>query len=346
MTRKLLALALALGAGGYARGQGIVRFANDSTSGINAPFYDADGVTRLAGSTFRAALYWGPFDSPSEVWSQAGPGSAFVNNGFWISGDRMLPVPGGLSVWLQVRFWDSQNGTYAYYEQAEANGAKVGISKPILVVLNPPPTVTPMTGLQSASVVPTITLSRGMPGIVTDSSTVANGTQLTNLCGTRVGLNRWFRLTSPYAGETLVTTTGSSIDTVMSAYTGSIISPSSLTLLTCNDDGGAGVPESEVRFAVEANKLYLLCVAGKNGATGTIRLNHTLLTNLAIRRSDLGRIELSWPADASNFVAEANSQFPPDWRSITNTPVAVGSRNIVERDCSDRHELFRLRLRN
>jgi len=101
-----------------------------------------------------------------------------------------------------------------------------------------------------------------------------------------------------------------------------------------------------VRFAVEANKLYLLCVAGKNGATGTIRLNHTLLTNLAIRRSDLGRIELSWPADASNFVAEATSQFPPDWRSITNWPVAVGSRNIVERDCSDRHELFRLRLKN
>jgi len=244
---------------------------------------------------------------------------------------------------LQVRFWDSVDGTILSFEQAQAVGAKIGVSKIIQVVLNPT-TPVPMIGLQSAALVPTITLTRGA-GLVTDSAAFGSGTPLTNICSVPVGLNRWFRLTSPFTGEARVTTTGSSFDTVIGAYTGSIISPSSLTMLTCNDDSVAGASASEVRFVAQANTLYLVCVAAKNGATGTIQLNHTLLTRLRVRRMESG-VELSWPADASNFVAEATSQWPPDWQMITNTPVTVGTRSVVERDCPEPHEVFRLRLRN
>lgn len=343
--RILTLLVLGAAASASAQGFGVVSFSNGS--GINAPFYDADGTTYLAGSTFQAALYFRPTDASPEQFLQAGAPSPFVSNGFWMPGNRTLTgVSSSSSVVLQVRFWDSENGTYGSFEHAEANGAAVGVSIAIVVVLRPPPMVTPMTGLQSAGLMPTITLTRGAPGLVTDSSTVGNGTQLTHLCGRPVGLNRWFRLTSPYPGETLVTTTGSGMDTVMSAYTGSIINPSSLTLITCNDDRAAGVTASEVRFAIQANKLYLLCVAGKNGVTGTIRLNHTLLTKLDIRRTIPDGIELSWPADASNFVAEATSELPASWRTLTNPPTTTATRQILQLDCAAPQEVYRLRLRS
>lgn len=341
-TLLLLALSL-LGMAGAVRGQGfgVVRFANDAGSAV----YDVDGVTRLAGSTFQAALFWGPPDL-MESWVQAGPASPFVSDGIWMAANRTLPALAGTTVGLQVRFWDSENGRFGSFEQAEASGVKIGVSKPIVVILNPPLIPTPMSGLQSAGLVPTITLTRGLPGLFTDSSTVPNGTQLTSLCGRAVGLNRWFRLTSPYAGETLVTTMGSSIDTVMSAYTGSMISPSTLSVITCNDDRAPDATASEVRFAIEANKLYLLCVAGKNGVSGTIRLNHTLLTGLDIRRTEAERIELSWPADATNFVAESLREFPGEWRGMTNAVEMVGHRRVVRIDCTEPLEIYRLRLKN
>ncbi|HZO86258.1 MAG TPA: hypothetical protein VFC26_13645 [Verrucomicrobiae bacterium] len=348
MTLKLLALALGLGTGWSAWGQGfaVVNFANSPSSA----FYDADGVTRLAGSNYLAALFYGPVGAMPEQLTQLGPPSRFTSNGLWAPGTRTVPTTSPLeSIVLQVRFWDSENGAWPTFEAARDNGAKIGVSTAIIVTLLPPPAITQMSGLQSAALmpalVPTITLTRGAPGLVTDSSTVAHGTQLTTLCGAPVGLNRWFRITSPYSGETFVTTAGSSMDTVMSAYTGSIINPSTLTAITCNDDR-AGATTSELRFTIQANTLYLLCIAGKNGATGTIRLNHTLLTGLQIRRTNTAHVELSWPADASNFVAEAASELSGSWQTITNTPTMVNDRRLLQLDCAGPREVYRLRLRN
>jgi hypothetical protein len=248
---------------------------------------------------------------------------------------------------LQVRFWDSLDGALATYEEAEASGAPVGVSQAIIVVLNDPPDPpTRMIGLQSASLVPPITLTRGAPGIVTTSTTVPNGTQLSTLCGVPVGANRWFRLTSAYPGEAIVTTAGSAINTVMSAYTGSIISPSMLTPVTCNDDRAPAVTASEVRFSVETNRLYLLCVAGKNGAEGAIRLNHALATSLSVRCAQPGWIELSWPADATNFVAEVTTNFPEPalWSILTNTPLVFTNRRVLHIERAASCEIYRLRL--
>src|SRR5687767_13558383 len=143
---------------GLARAQalsGVVRFANDPASGVNAPFYAADGTTRLSGATFRAALYAGMPGSPPESWSRISGGQPFRSQpwaGYWTSLDvpLALVMPGGSLVVLQVRFWDSVDGTFNTYEEAEANGAAVGVSRAIMVVLNNPSTPTPMTGLQSA----------------------------------------------------------------------------------------------------------------------------------------------------------------------------------------------------
>lgn len=225
-------------------------------------------------------------------------------------------------------------------------GGNVGVSQPIIVVLYEPPSATPMFGLQSASLVPVLTLSRGLPGMVTDSSTVANGTQLASLCGVPVGVNRWFRVTSPTPGEASLTTVGSAIDTVMSAFEGSIVSPSTLTLITCNDNRAAGATASEVRFPVAANKLYLVCVAGKNGASGTIQFNYSLATRLRMLRAASGGVELSWPADATNFIAEATTNLSEAaaWQVLTNPPVTLTNRRVLQLDCPWPQAIYRLRL--
>ncbi len=342
----MLLACLAFSATNWVRAQGVIRFANDVASGINAPFFDVDGVTRLAGSTYLAVLYAAPGDAWERL-EQVGAPRAFGTGplaGFWTSSNVLLPFPSP-TVWLQVRFWDSQNGAYLSFVQAEAAGAKIGVSVPILVSLNPPPATTPMTGLRSASLMPTIILSRGAPGVFTDLSTAANGTQLASLCGIPVGTNRWFRLTSPYAGQAVLTTAGSSVDTVMSAFTGSIASPSMLTPITCNDNSAPGLTASEVQFSIEANTLYFVCVAGKNGATGTIQLQHTLATRLRVRRLGVDGIELSWPADATNFVAESTTGLhAAAWQAVTNMPQTTTNRKVLNLDCRAAMELYRLRL--
>ena len=346
----LVACSLILGCARIALGQssGLVNFANyDLISGVNAPFYGVDGTTRLSGPGFRAALYSGSVGSPPNSWSRVSPAQPFRTGalaGFWVPVDVPVPAPANTSIGLQVRFWDSLDGTLATYEDAEAAGAPTGVSQAIIVVLGGPPT--PMLGLKSAGLVPTITLTRGAPSIVTTSTTVPEGTQLSALCGMPVGTNRWFRLTSAYSGEAIVTTVGSAIDTVMSAYTGSIISPTALTLITCNDDRAPNVTASEIRFAVETHTLYLLCVAGKNGAEGTIRLNHALATSLLVRCAQPGWIELSWPADATNFFPEMTTNFfeSASWSSITNTPLVFTNRRVLHLERAASREIYRLRL--
>src|SRR5204862_124895 len=79
-SRMLWAIGLVLAAASPANAQaqsGVVRFANDFISGANAPFYDTDGTTKLAGSTFRAALYVGPLGSLPDSWMPSGPSQPF-----------------------------------------------------------------------------------------------------------------------------------------------------------------------------------------------------------------------------------------------------------------------------
>ena len=330
-------------------GQGVplVNFSNNNPlQGINAPFFDVDGSTRLAGERYLAQLYYG-VSSANLMASTAAPqpfGTGF-SAGYWRSAEvRLTGVIAPQPVYLQVRFWDSENGTIMRYEDAAMNGGGTGVSIPILVMLDPAPSATPLTGLQSVSLVPPIiTLTRGTPKFATQLG--AASAQLTNLCGVSIGPSRWFRLTSPYAGNALLTTAGSEMDTVMGAFRGSIVSPSALVPITCNDDFAAGVISSQMRFPVEANTLYLVCVAGKNGGTNTVRLSHTLTTELQIRRRELDRIELSWPADATNCLLEAAPGLHGVWRTITNAPVTATNQKVLSLESGGTDEtVYRLRL--
>jgi hypothetical protein len=83
------------------------------------------------------------------------------------------------------------------------------------------------------------------------------------------GASVWYRWTAPAAGRAVVSTCGSSFDTVLAAYTGETVA--ALTEIAGNDD--ACELQSRVSFAAAAGVIYRIAVDGINGATGALALS-------------------------------------------------------------------------
>lgn len=98
------ALILSLTASGVA--QGTVNFVNYA-SGVNAPVYHYDCVTKLGGSNYMALLLAG--NSPNDLSAVAT--TSFLSGGaagYFLGGAVTLPnVPPGSNVWIRVVAWDS-----------------------------------------------------------------------------------------------------------------------------------------------------------------------------------------------------------------------------------------------
>jgi PEP-CTERM motif len=124
-------------------GQGTLSF-NTIGAGVNAPVTATCGDTRLSGTQFFAQLYWGTVGIPTgALISVTNPPATFGTGAFagYIvtasgGGNRVLPVPAGTEVTVQVRVWDRALG--ASYEEAFA----VWISGPPNLLLGRSPTIT------------------------------------------------------------------------------------------------------------------------------------------------------------------------------------------------------------
>ena len=133
-----------------------VAFSNrDSKSGLDAPVFDLDGTTRLAGDAFVAQLYAGrTADSLSPV-GTAVPFQRGAQAGYWqVSADSWRAIPGvapGGTAFVQVLVWERARGDT--YEQALAAGGKVGGSDVFQVLTGgigaPSPWPVILTGLRS-----------------------------------------------------------------------------------------------------------------------------------------------------------------------------------------------------
>ena len=84
----------------------------------------------------------------------------------------------------------------------------------------------------------------------------------------------WFKWSAPSTGDATFTTAGTGFDTVMGVYTGTSVG--ALTAIYQNDDVSGSDRTSKCTFRAERGKTYFICVGGKNGATGAIKLNWTL----------------------------------------------------------------------
>ncbi|HEY2953072.1 MAG TPA: immunoglobulin domain-containing protein, partial [Verrucomicrobiae bacterium] len=145
-------LALATGISLPAHSQGTVNFSNNA-SGVNAPDFDVNCITKLSGSTFSASLYASPNPDPASMVAIGAPVSFQTGGlaGYYNGGARTIPsVPPGGAAYCQVRVWQTSCG--ATFEQAVATGpgCKRGVSSVISVVtglVGPPPPN--LVGLQS-----------------------------------------------------------------------------------------------------------------------------------------------------------------------------------------------------
>src|SRR5438874_679664 len=137
--------------GGILRGQSpptsVIRFSNLEPGIVDAPFYDATGTNRLGlAGHFRAALYVGSPRTPVRDFAPVTDGAqqaqqiqqsflAGPSAGYWVPTNVIVPYPGGSNILAQVRVWDSEGGTIANFEAAEAAGASFAISRAILLTL-------------------------------------------------------------------------------------------------------------------------------------------------------------------------------------------------------------------
>ena len=95
--------------------------------------------------------------------------------------------------------------------------------------------------------------------------------------GLPAGNSVWWSWTAPASGQVAVDTHGSSIGTVLAAYTGTSIS--GLTNQAANDNDGSPGGTSGVLFPVQSGTQYQIVVEGNGGTQGNIILNWNLNTN-------------------------------------------------------------------
>jgi hypothetical protein len=106
------------------------------------------------------------------------------------------------------------------------------------------------------------------------------------------GASVWWKWTAPASGSVTVTTAGSSMDTLLAAYTGSSVE--SLHQLASNDDVQSGVVStSAITFPVTGGTTYHLAVDGWDGASGDIRMNLDLNATPPANRPPSGSFTLS-----------------------------------------------------
>jgi hypothetical protein len=122
----------------------------------------------------------------------------------------------------------------------------------------------------------------------TNRTTLSNTTNLLSVTATNVlatkepgepkhagnpgGHSLWWKWTAPSNGFVKINTDGSSFDTVMAAYTGTVVS--NLTQVAANDDDNGGLSiTSQIKFNVIAGTQYQIAVDGKSGAIGVVLLN-------------------------------------------------------------------------
>ena len=88
-----------------------------------------------------------------------------------------------------------------------------------------------------------------------------------NHAGNAGGKSVWYAWQAPGAGSVVVSTAGSSFDTLLAVYT---LPYGYLQAVVSNDDEGNGLKTSRVSFTAQQGAIYYIAVDGKNGASGNV----------------------------------------------------------------------------
>lgn len=162
--------------------------------------------------------------------------------------------------------------------------------------------------------------------------------------GNTGGHSVWWRWTAPADGSLLLSTEGSSFDTLLGLYTGSLVN--NLTTVASNDDAFVGSGFSKIQQAVRGQNVYQIAVDGYNGATGVVKIAYSFVPatvySVALSHTDggvtvppAGQVDVE-AQSAVQLQATPNPTFEfVQWEGDVNTsenPVSVAvPRNLQVR---------------
>jgi hypothetical protein len=126
-----------------------------------------------------------------------------------------------------------------------------------------------------------------------------------NHAGNAGGASVWYNWTAPVSGNVTIDTIGSTVSTLLAAYTGTSVG--SLSLVASNT-GSAGNGASRIIFSAASGTTYHIAIDGVNGGVGNLTLNWSQLA-------------------APKFITQPQSQSLYQGNNVTFTASATGIPN-------------------
>lgn len=188
------------------------------------------------------------------------------------------------------------------------------------------------------------TIVRGYTGTQafnTSESSTESTEQL--ICGVPGGASQWVTFVAQESGLLYLNTDGSSYNTVMAVYRRSPANPAVLQQMVCDNNSGLDGRDSALSLRVQAGSTNFVVVDGVNGATGTLRLNYSLVTGstlIAMGNTSEGHPHLRVTGrPAMRFSLEVSAD-GSSWTTLVTTNSLTGIADYLDTRPTDQPKRF------
>ena len=261
-----------------------------------------------------------------------------------------VPIPGATSATLvRTNVQDASVGTYSVLVN---NGSRTLFSQPAVLQINQTETIvqhvqTADKFLDAVRAAP-LRVGAALSGATSEFQPASvvrgyTGTQVFNtsgsatetgegpICGVVGGASQWISFLAEETGTVFLNTDGSSYDTVMAVLTRN--TNGTLQQLACDNNGGLDGRDSALTVPVTAGRTNFIVIDGVNGASGTLRLNYSLvtpsfLTPLGKNAQGANRVRVTGRLGAK-FTLQASPNLST-WSSLITTNAPTGTFDYVD----------------
>jgi len=140
--------------------------------------------------------------------------------------------------------------------------------------------------------------------------------------GNNGGASVWWKWVAPANGQLSLTTSGSTFDTLLAAYQGTVLN--SLLPVASNDNEFPSGTSSRLFLQTVAGREYQIAIDGANGSSGAINLAWTLNTtpsaNLSLNLNGSNSVQLGQTENYTFSINNAGPQAATNARLVFNVP--------------------------
>ena len=159
------------------------------------------------------------------------------------------------------------------------------------------------------------------------------------ICGVLGGSSEWITFVAVESGDLFLNTDGSSYDTVMAVFARNPTNAAMLTQLACDNNGGLDHLDSALVIPVTIGQTNAILIDGVNGASGTLKLNYSLVPKTTIKLlSTLGSGQNTLRVSGRtnlNFSVQSSSNLI-HWTTILTTNAPTGLLDFQDATSSAR----------